>query len=164
MALVNIGFRFFYSFMDTGGNVSTLTFDAVSADYTQALLDLDLVRVELQALTKATLIRYGITDTFEEDAISLPAQAEIENKASITLLLAGSIKRANIRIPAPADALFVGASGPSYNQVNTGNTNLIQLVDYMKAGSFLRISDGEAVDGTTPIQAGKRVHVKSTRG
>lgn len=164
MAFVNEGFTFVFRFVDTGGNTSTLSYGATSADYTQALLDLELARARLSALTDAVLVSYGIRDNFVEDSLVLPADAEVENKASITLQLAGGIKKANMKIPAPVDAMFVAMSGPNYNVVNPGYADLQTWVDTFAAAGFLTISDGESVADTENIVAGKRVHAASTRG
>jgi len=166
VAYVNQGFTFFYTFVDQGGNASTLRFDALSADYTTALLDVETVRQRLQALTRASLRAYGITDTFVDDAFVYPTgNVEIEDKASITVNLEGLSKRANVRIPAPVDSIFTTATGPGFNVVNGSNADVQAFLSiFQTTGGVCTISDGETVDDSTPFQAGKRVSVKSLRG
>lgn len=166
MAYVNQGFTFFYSLVDQGGNTSTLRFDALSPDYTQALLDVEIVRNALAALSRASIRSYGITDTFVDDAFSFPTgNVENEDKASITANIAGLSKRANIRIPAPVDAMFTTPNGPGFNVVNGSYAPLLTFLDlFTVSGGVLTLSDGEQLDDSTPYQSGKRVSVKSLRG
>lgn len=163
MAFQNRGFTFFYSLVDNDGQVSTLRFDANSADYATALLDVEVVRNALQAITTSTLRSYGITDTWDEDAFAFPpVGTQNSDKASITLLLEGGVKKANIRIPAPEIGIFTANAGPGAAVVDASDPDLNTFVDLFKTtGGKLFISDGETVSDTDAIQSGKRISAKN---
>jgi len=110
-----------------------------------------------------------ISDTFivvtEKESLILPAaDCNIFELASIVGNLSGGEgKKATIQIPAPEDGIFVGASGPDLNKVDTSDIQLNDFTSmYELTGAVFTLSDGENLDDTTPLSAGKRISRKSS--
>lgn len=167
MALASVGWELTVTLVDQGGNTSNLRFDLVAADYTTASLDVvnDIIPAIDQG-TDAALSSYRLIEKFEDAAVDF-GTGEAENVALITAKIAGAQgKYANIRIPAPVDAMFVAASGPDYNTVNPSANAASDWVDLYSAavGAVCLISDGEQLEGTAGTWYGKRIHRGSRRG
>ena len=156
------------SFIDNGGNQVSRDYDmdpATVTDFTEALAAAGAILTDIIAFTDAALPQYRIYRKYEETALVLPASGvQVENTASMTLLIAGSgSEKANLNMPAPKAATFVSSSGPQANVLNTGNAVVTAFVDNFlpdPTGSFT-ISDGEKA---ARILNGKRVHKKSSKG
>lgn len=110
-----------------------------------------------------------ITDTFivitEKESLALPAaECQIFDIGSLVVNLAGGEgKKGILKIPCPTDTIFVAASGPNWNVMDTTDAALIAYVDeFQTTGGSFTISDGEFVDDTTPMVAGKRISRKSS--
>ncbi len=110
-----------------------------------------------------------ITDTFivvtEKESLILPAaDCNIFDLGSIVGNLSGGEgKKATLQIPCPDDGIFVGVSGPDLNVIDTGDAALNTFVDFYKlTGGDFTLSDGENLDDTTPLVAGKRISRKSS--
>jgi len=167
MALVTQGYEAAVSLVDNGGNVSSLQYNLVSADFATAVTDTATVIAALKAVTNCVVLGYAIKEVFLEDAFAYPAAGiEIEDKASITVKLEGAgIQRANLRIPGPKIGIFTAATGGGANIVDVSDADLNTYVGlYKTTGGVATISDGEKVADTTPILSGRRVSVASTRG
>lgn len=109
-----------------------------------------------------------VTDTFivitEKESLILPAaECEVYTVASLVVNLAGGEgKMAVLKIPGPADTIFMDTSGPGRNIVDVTDTDLLAYLDeFQTTGGNFTISDGEFIDDTTPIKAGKRISRKS---
>jgi len=112
-----------------------------------------------------------ISDTFvvvtEKESLSLPpAECQIFDLASIVVNLAGGEgKKATMQVPAPSDGIFVDTSGANWNVVDTTDVDLNAYIDeFQTTGGSFTISDGEFIDDTTPLVAGKRISRRSSRG
>ncbi len=110
-----------------------------------------------------------ITDTFivvtEKESLALPAaECKITDLASFVVNLAGGEgKKSTMQMPAPNIGIFVAATGPNKNVVDTTDAALNTYVDeFQTTGGSFTISDGEFVDDTTPLVAGKRISRKSS--
>ncbi len=110
-----------------------------------------------------------VTDTFivvtEKESLSLPAvDCLITDIASLVVNLAGGEgKKGILKIPCPQEIIFVDTSGPNRNVLDTGDAAVIAYVDeFQTTGGSFTISDGEFVDDTTPMVAGKRISRKSS--
>jgi len=124
MGLVVIGYRATYTLIDSGGNTSEKTLDFTSAD--QAAFDTDepIARAALIAVTDAVIAGAVMGPVYYENALALPATAEVETKLSLTLRLANKgNQKSNMTIPAPKITLFQGTTGPAKNVVNYGSSN-----------------------------------------
>lgn len=164
MALVSVGWEATITLYDKGSNPTTLKYELQAIDYTTAIASALAVVTALLAITNAVAGGYRVSEVFGNDAFLLPVTGEIENKASITAQLAGAGEgKANVKVPAPIDGIFVGApgSGANYNVVDVDDVTLIAYETVFKSGESAYLSDGQVI---TSFVNGKRVHAKSTRG
>ena len=163
MALLPGGFDLRITLVDNGGNASTLSFDLRAVDHATAVTDTAAIIPIVAAATNSVISRYTISQKWEEDSFAYPvAGVENEDKASITVLLAGAgAKKANIKIPAPKIGMFVAATGPGANQVNVADPIVTNYVGMFLAAGQCYISDGETADSAI---SGKRVSAKNNRG
>lgn len=170
MALVSNGFRVSMTVMDEGGNKSTLTFKcdpATVPDYATALNAQATLATNFNAVSDGVITDMRVEEVFVENAIVFPGSlVQVETKASITVALNATSKKANFKIPAPTDAIFNGASGAAYNQVDVNNASLATYVAQYHPTGFFFISDGEHV-ATAPnngMLIGKRISAKNNNG
>jgi len=166
MAMVGQQFGMTVSFVDSGGNQVTREFMMKTevATYDDAATAAAAMLPIVNALTGATLPQYRVFQVFTDNAFVLPGDAgvQVENQASLTLLLAGSgAKKGNLNIPAPVAGIFVGSSGPNLNVVDLADAAVVAFVNQFLGAANFRISDGEAVARSL---SGKRVHKRSSRG
>lgn len=163
MALVTTGFEASFALYDTGGNHSILTYELRGATYADAKINADAIAIALAAVTDAVIGGFRLAEVYEEAVFAYPAGGiEIENKASLTTLLAGvGAGKANLKVPAPVDGMFQEATGPGYNIVDIVDADLVTYTNLFKAAGECYISDGQDMDS---LIAGKRVHAKSNRG
>lgn len=110
-----------------------------------------------------------VTDTFivvtEKESLALPAaECKITDLASIVVNLAGGEgKKSTMQMPCPNIDIFVSPTGPNKNVVNILDADLVAYIDeFQTTGGSFTISDGEFVDDTTPMVAGKRISRKSS--
>ena len=171
MAVVSEGFEITLTVADTGDNRSTLTYPcdpAVVVDYAEAVLAKTALIAAYEGVSDAEIVGATIKEVYYENAIVLPASAQVEMKASITLQIFGQNKKANIKIPAPKATLFNGASGAAFNQIDVTDPALIIYVGkYWTGTGLFYISDGEKVATASPangIVVGKRINAKNNNG
>jgi len=163
MALVSTGFELVVTLADTGDNRTTRTYDLVEAAYADAAADGAALVALLAAITDATVVGYGLKQKFLENAFALPGNAEVENQAFFAGKINGDpTDSATLSVPAPSNAIMTAASGPGYNIVDMGNTDVQAFVAVFDTGGTAQLSDGETWDPATV--SGKRRHVKSFRG
>ncbi len=163
MVLASQGWFLSVTLVDNGANVTTLQFALRSADATTAATDSSAIVLALGDITDSVISDYYIKHKYSETVLVYPAAGvENENKASITVLLAGAgNKKANIKIPAPVIGVFTAASGGGANTVDMSDVDLVTYLDLFKAGAECYISDGEdLVSGVS----GKRISAKSNYG
>lgn len=165
MAFNALSFGVTVSYIDNGGNQVTRDYvmgDSVT-DYAGAVAAAGDILTDIIAFTDAAIPQYRVFQIFEEASLTLPGAAvQVENTASMTILLAGlGSKKANLNMPAPKAALFVSSSGPQANILNTGNSVVTNFIDnFLVAGDFT-LSD---LEKASRILNGKRVHKKSSKG
>lgn len=163
MAKVSTGFTLSVTLIDSGGNTAVREYALTAADAAAAATASATIMAALDAVTDAEIKSYSIRETFIEDALVLPATAEVENLAEIVLQIDGNpLKKANISIPAPNAGIFVGAVGPNRNTVDPGDTALVTYATIWVTGQQATLSDGEVIE--LPVLSGKRVHRASRRG
>lgn len=163
MALVSQGFELVVSLADTGDNRTNRTYDLVEAAYADASTDAAALISALNLITDAVVVGYSLNQKFIENALALPANAEIENQAFFAGKITGDpTDSATLSVPAPAAGIFTAASGPGYNIVDMGNTNVTAWIALFATGGTAQLSDGETWD--TATVSGKRRHVKSFKG
>lgn len=159
MALVSDGWRLTVSLADTSGSISTLTYELTSADVVEATAATTTILAALNAITKSSVVSYVLGEVYAEDAVTLPADAENAIKASISVYLEGlGQKRANIKIPAPVNAIFTAATGPGFNVVSGSAASVTGYIDLFETtAGVATISDGETVRDTNNFAGGKRI-------
>lgn len=159
MALVQDGYELTVNLADTSGSISTLRYELRAADQLTAQTDAIAITAALAAITESVISEYRINEIYREDAFALPAAAENAIKASISAYLSGlGNRRANIKIPAPVDAIFTSGTGPGYNVVNGGFGTVQAYLDLFEAtGGVADISDGETLRDGNPFGGGKRI-------
>lgn len=180
MALVSVGYVANIKLVDAAGNQSFLRPDVVGADFATALANAQSIIAELDPLTDALIVGYSVSQVYAEDTdVYGAAGSEVENIAEIVCPLETAGKYHTFRIPAPADAIFVGASGPDRNRVNTANADVLAYVSLFTdktgydgtpgADAIALVSDGEKISPDNAndqpfISSGKRIHRASRRG
>jgi hypothetical protein len=168
MALVSKGYFCTVTVKDNGNNQATLRYDLTSEDMAGALADALTVIAALNGVTDAKVNGYTVGEKYGEDAFTYPGvKVEIENQAMLVAKIDAAFdKYTNVRIPAPKDALFMGASGDLYNQINPSNLALgTYLGLFVDTTGVAQISDNEylLVPGITTVK-GKRGHRGSRKG
>lgn len=169
MALVSNGYKLSVTLVDNGANRSTLSYRLVAADEAAATAATATIIGHLQTLSVASIQSYTLGLTFVEDALTLPGLGvHVEDQALVVLQLNGDpTKRTTIRIPAPTAAMFVGASGPSADEVDVTHVPLQDYAGiYNVTGGIASISDGEfTVDNPRAgVVSGKRIKRGTSRG
>ena len=163
MAIVSDGWNLVVGFVDTGANTTTRSYDLVAADAAEAATASAAVLAALANVTDATITGYTVGEKFIEQSYVLPAAAEVENQAQISLMIFQQPnKRGILTIPAPKPAIFEELSGDGFNRVDFSDNAVIAFRALFVTGGDATISDGEV--GTTVNSKGKRIHSKSNRG
>jgi len=165
MAFVASNFGVTVSYMDGGSNVVTREYlmDDDIATYEDAEIAATEILADIVPATDAAIPEYRVFQVKREGSLVIPAATvQVENCASMTLLLSTpGNKKANLNLPAPKIALFVGTTGPQSNIVNMGATVVTNFTDNFLAAGKFTISDGETISRGL---SGKRVHKKSSKG
>lgn len=167
MAMSQQHWELFTEWIDTGGNTTSRTFELVATDVGDDIstvrADASTIITRMLAATDAKLKSYRLTAVYVEDALTLPAAAEVENNLQISAKVAGlPNKSARFEIPAPKPTLFQQTTGPGWNQADFADAALAAIVNTFKADGIAYLSDGEHI--TDQDIRGKRVHHKSTKG
>lgn len=171
MALVEAGdyggFELHVLLTDSSGvDVSKVVYKLVAADYAAAAAAGATIRTRLLTVTDAVIKGYSIIQRFVENALTLPADVEIENRASVTARITGDpTKVANVTIPAADIGIFQNATGSGRNKVDVVDNNLLTyLGTWQLTGGLAVLSDGEFLDDTNVVVEGKRNHRQSSDG
>lgn len=173
MALVSKGPFVRITLADAAGNKSNLNLSTTYADLAALSTgvgsgDIATMLGELEAVTDARVVGYSLGESFAEDANYYGAAgSQVENVALVTARIDGEPgKSATIKIPAPADGIFVGTLGPDANTVDTADSDLVAWLANFETGALFEVSDGEHIaDSATPSNfKGKRVHRASRNG
>ena len=168
MALASVGFELHVTLVDKGANTANLSWKMDSADYATLATDAATVMNALNAVTNAVIKGYSLVTRFVENALTLPTEGEVENRATVICQIAANpLKKATVHIPAPVDGIFVGApgSGSLYNKVDGTDADLLAYLAVWQApAAIANISDGEYLDATSPFVDGRRTHRQSSLG
>lgn len=163
MTIVSVGYQLNVNLVDTGGNITSRTYDLTSADAAEAATHSAAVIAALLAVTDAELSSYTVGEKFLENALTYPASAEVENCAEISAKIIGfPNKSAVITIPAPNVGIFTGTTGPAFNIVDISDAALQTFLQLFDGSGPVTISDGESIVVSSAV--GRRVHKKSRRG
>lgn len=162
MALVSAGWKLSVTLTDGGANTAVKQFDLTSADAAEALTDAAAILLRLGGVTDAVVKGYRLCLEYFEDALVYPAGVQVENRAEVVSYATNTLKPVTVEIPAPKIGLFVAATGPQSNIVDTADTDLIAFLQIFANGFFATISDGDTIE--TAALSGKRIHVASRKG
>lgn len=111
---------------------------------------------DLAAVTDAVVSAYYTYQEFVEDALSLPAAAELQNQAILQCGIEDqATKSATIVIPAPKDSIFVAGTGAGYDIVDTTDADVVAFFANFDSETLFYVSDGEQADG---LVGGRRRH------
>jgi len=147
--------------VETSGKKTRKRFEqSAPADDTAARAAALALVTDLAAITDAVVASYHTYQEFVEDALSLPASAELQNQAVIQLSIDDEpTKSATVIVPAPKDAIFAGATGPNYDILDVADTDLIAFVANFTTEALYYVSDGEQAE---TLLGGKRRHVRAS--
>lgn len=153
---------------DEADNVAVKRFTLAQTDDTTpstALTDAATLIGHLEALTDAAVSSYNVTFDYLETSPAPSADSEVENRALLALDLdyaVGQQAKATMEIPAPGIGLFVSATGPNKNVIDTSVAALLTFVaDFAATTGIAWIADKQTIDS---LVSGKRVHKASRKG
>lgn len=158
---------------DLGQNQATKEFVVPTSVWDQATAlwaDLKTIRDDLvtayDVITDCLIYRAIVSIRQTDDTGTVGAAgSEVENLASIVCNLSTAGKQTVIQVPAPNVGIMMGTSGKQFNIVDITDAGLITFMDeYQLTGANFSIADGEFLDDTTPMDAGKRTHRGSRKG
>lgn len=132
----------------------------VGADLLSAVAAADAAVTAWEAVTDAGVIGYNIN---YEVANADPAGGDLQNTGQLNVYTADLLPNGQhntfpLNIPAISDAMMVGVSGESFDQVDVGDAAIQALIDAIETD--FTFSDGETIDntqGTGGIRNGYRV-------
>jgi hypothetical protein len=151
MALASDGYRLTIEMEDSFGKTSTKIVNLTSADFTAAASDASTYVTEFATKTLAEIVGYTVGEVFVENAPAGGA-GNVGEKASITVNLATTGKRANFQIPAPDNLNISGTS-------DVDGSTIATLLGYYNSTGFATLSDGEQVADTGAFAGGRIVTV-----
>ncbi len=163
MALISTGYAMSLTVVDSGNNRSSLQFTMDSAnvvDFPGALVAAVELIADFQAISGAVVAAYNVFETFRENTLVLPANEEVEDKASLAFSMDNG-KTGNLRVPAPLIGIFQGTTTELRNQVDIQDGLVVAYSDnFRAAGNFLVSETNKLVQ----LVRGKRIHVKNSNG
>lgn len=145
--------------------VPTAVWDPATALWADLVTIRDGLITEQNKVTDA-LISSTFVTIDQQESVALPTpQCDIWDIANVVVNIAGGQgKRGVLKIPCPVIGIFQGSEGADRNNVDIADVDLGTFVDlFQTTGGDFVISDGEFVDDTTPMVAGKRISRKSSR-
>lgn len=149
MALVQRGFRLSVTLVDNGANTTAINYELRATTYANVTTAVTVILAELVKVTGGAIGQYTLSETYEEDALSLPTvgfQAEVS--ASLTTFISDAgLKKANYRIPMPVPAVFVSTIGEGANRVNTAEPDVLSYHGLFGPSGVANVSDGEIAGG-----------------
>jgi len=164
MAFVSDGiFTVSYTVVDQGNQRSTMRFktDAVLVpDYATALSAALLLLPDLELVITGNVAQYAISETFKNDALVIPLDAQNQDKASISFTETNG-GTGNLKIPSPSNGIFVAVSGFNNNIVELQDADLLNYVANFQVAGLFTIDSGKKIN---QLVIGKRIHAKSNFG
>lgn len=170
MALALTKFEFQVNFIGARDAQRSKTFEILASGVDDATK-----RTNAQTASSAILTAFeAVSDVFVQstrlaevqyDADPVPASGlgNVYNEVIVTAGLdVGGGKKASLRIPAPADGIFVGDSGNT-DDVDTSDSALLAFVnEFINDGSALgALSDGEQLESPANIYSARLTSVRS---
>lgn len=169
MALVSAGWRFSVTLVDSEGSESVVKYALTdAADYAAAWASAQLILPALNAVTDANVKGHALTESYVENALTLPSGVEVEKRAVITAKIDGAVpaKYGNIVIPAPNQGIFQATTGSGARLIDKADAALLAYLAFFETGGGVTVSDGESIaDPTVPENIeGRKTHRGSRRG
>lgn len=163
MAFISTGWRAHFDLMDNGGNRTSKTYELTAADAATAAADVATILANLTAVTDCEIVSYHFYESFEEDTVAYPAAGvQKENQALLIFdIVDNPLKKVTHAIPAPKQSIFIGATGPNANIVDTADADVVAYRQMFQAGNECYISDGEVA---FTLVSGKRRHLRNSNG
>ena len=143
--------------MDTGEETATLTVSLRSADEATAEIDMTTWITNFRLVSKCEVVGYNLQRRFVNNAIAVPAAAQIQEKARVAYRLADTSKYETLDIPAPQPTIFMDVVGAASEIVDVTDTQLLNYTNLYKAAGIAFISDGEDLES---ISRGERVSTR----
>lgn len=164
MAFVSNGvFNVSFTVVDQGNQRSTMRFKtrpATVPDYATALTAALAMLPDLQAVITGNISGYSASENFLNDGLVVPADAQNQDKASISFINTDGTT-GNLKIPSPANGIFVAPTGNNNNIIELADADLIAYTDNFRITGFFTIDSGRDL---SQLVIGKRIHAKSNFG
>lgn len=164
MALVFQKYRLTTTFIDTAGEKVKRSMVLTAPDEVNARSAAVGIMTAYSTVSNAKIAGYEITSIFVEDALSLPADADVKEVLVVNAPIAGRPnKRGWLSIPAPKDTMFYATSGNDANIANMTNPVLLVLIKVWASAANGGWGTGLLSDGETILltdMAGERQHRK----
>lgn len=148
--------------IETSLKTTEKRYELTSADYAAAVIDAASVITKLEAVSDLEVVEYHFYEEHVEDTIVIPTAAQKENQALLSLRIAGNpLKNVTHAIPGASAGIFIAATGPDSDRVDTADTQLVAYAGMFMSGGECYISDGETADN---LNGGHRRHVANSNG
>lgn len=157
MAITDGGFFMTLTVIDRQNDAITLKYGLRAADAAAAAAAATAILAALDGCSSVNVLGYNLLHRFYENAPSVPAVGDNSVKARIKARKTDGYAT-TFDIPAPVEAIFVGATGANNNIVDVADPLVQAYVDLFKAAGVAFISDGEDLAATDAI-GGQRVTV-----
>jgi len=143
---------------ETSNKRTTKRFEqSAPADYAAALASATALATDIAAVSDAVVTKYYPYQEYVEDALSLPASAELQNQAVLQFSIEDEpTKTGKVVIPAPKASIFAAAEGPNYDVVDVADADVIAFRNNFTSEALYYVSDGEQAED---LLGGKRRHV-----
>jgi len=160
MALVAGRWWVVYDLVESSGKNCTKRFEIGNpADYAAAVAAEAALRPDFVAVTDMAIRSMHLYEEYVEAALAYPASTEKENQALLSFEISGMPnKTATMAIPGAKADIFVAATGPNRDIIDTADAAVIAFVANFTSGVFY-VSDGEQAEN---LIGGVRRHVKNS--
>lgn len=161
MALVGGRWFVVYDLVESSGKSCLKRFEInAPADYAAAVAAEAALRPDFAAVTGMAIRSMHLYQEYVEASLAYPSGVEKENEALLALEISGAPnKTATIAIPGALDTIFVAATGPNRDIVDTADAAVVAFVANFTSGVF-SVSDGEQAEN---LIGGVRRHLKNAR-
>jgi len=143
--------------MDRGEEKATMTYELRAATEAAALTAITTIITNLNAVSTLEVLGYNLLKRFINDAIIIPSEGQLQEKARVAFRIANSADYETFDIPAPKDTIFLGVNGANSEIVDVADAALVAYGDMFKAAGVAFISDGEDLD---QLSRGERVSTR----
>lgn len=164
MALTGGRWFVVYDLIESSGKNTVRRYELnAPADYAAAVAAEAAFRTDLLGVTDCAIRSYHVYQEFVEDALAYPSGVEKENEALLSFEITDNpAKTATLSIPGAKDTIFVAATGPNRDIIDTADAAVVAFVANFQpvavgGTGLMLLSDGETADN---LIGGKRRHVK----